>query len=254
MPPEIPDQTSRTPSVSADAERLVSNRPEPPRLGVSHLMVLTICVAAYAGLNRSQAIPYRMESFSPEAGPVAVGVGTFASIGGGAAAAGLLLLMRRRRGLPFPKHPGEYLLVLTGVGSVLDLVRRVAFLPFVGAPNAWVYDLSALAMFGIYALAFLWALASVPSRPWQLFFLAIPGSRGAAVAVGYLLSFWYRPGAVWRMESVVPNVLVAAALIAVVLSDHLRRKCYPWTHWFGVATRLWLEAAAMAGFLWIAYR
>ena len=254
MPPELPDQAPPAPPESADAEPLVSSGPEPPRLGVFHLIVLTTCVAAYAGLNRSHAIPYRMESLSPEAGPVAVAVGAFASIGGGAAAAGLLLLTRRRRGLTFPEHPGEYLLVLTGAGSVLDLVRRVVFLPFVGTPNAWAYDLSTLAMFAIYGLVFLWTLASVPSRPWQLFLLAIPGSRGVAVAVGYLLSFWYRPGAVWRMESVVPNVLVTAALIAVVLRDHLGEKCYPWTHWFGVATRLWLEAAVVAGFLWVAYR
>ena len=65
MPSEPPGQSPIASTNSSDAEAPLSDRPEPPRLGIFHLMVLTACVAAYAGVNRSHAIPYRMESVGP---------------------------------------------------------------------------------------------------------------------------------------------------------------------------------------------
>ena len=256
MPPDTQGQSPFAPQDFTLAQPPTPERPEPPPLGILHLMVLTACVAICLAVNRPLAVPYRTESLRPAAGPLGVAAGSLYSIGGGAALAGLLLLTRRRRGLPFPEHPGEYLLVMTGVASTLDMISRAVFLRFFEAPTLWLYNLSSLAILGINCLVFLWAFVCVNTWRWRLFFLAIPAAKGVTVPVAYLLSRWLPPGTawLWRIENLLPHLLVAAALVVVVLSDLFQRKSYPWTHWFGVGTRLWLEAAAVPAFLWIAFR
>jgi len=256
MPLEPPGQSPLASTNSSGAETPCSDRPEPPRLRILHLMVLTACVAAYSAVNRSHAVPYRTESLTPDAGRWGVAAGALYSIGGGAALAGLFLLRRRRRGLAFPEHPGEYLLVMTAVSIALDAIRRVVFLRFIVTSTDWLYDLSSLAFLAINGLVFVWALARMTSWRWLLFFLAIPSAWGAAIPLAYLLTWSMLPGSgwQWRMECMLPHLLVAAALVAVVLKDHIQGNRYPWTHWFGIGTRLWLEVAAVAAFLWIAFR
>ncbi len=246
-PPDAPD--------SPEPTAPTSNRPERPPLGILHLMVLTACVAVVSGINTSGVVPNRREKLDADTGRLGVAVGAVYSIGGGAALAGLLLLTRRRRGLAFPEHPGEYLLVFTGVGSVLDMVVRAVFLQFFEPSMSGVYSLLSLAALGIIGVVFFWALACVDNPRWRFLLLAIPAAKGVtAFPVAFLLARWYRPGTMWRVTGVLPHLLVAAALMVVVLLDHFQGKRYPWTHWFGVATRLWLEAAAVMAFLWIAYR
>jgi hypothetical protein len=104
------------PATADDASAKVSC----PRLGLIHLLMWTACVAVWLGLQRvvGQLFWNSAHPFGDSILKIADTVLT--SLGNGAALGGLLLwVARRRRGLPFPKHPGEYLLVVLGLSEVL---------------------------------------------------------------------------------------------------------------------------------------
>jgi hypothetical protein len=187
------------------------------------------------------------------AGPFRVPAGVLYGIGWGTALAGVVLMMARSyRGLPFPVYPGEYLLVLTGldvtVRLVLSMLPSILLLwckPDFGF-GLLLRAFQFLAAFGFYAWVFVWAVTRVTIRRWRAFFLAIPASYGI------WLLLLYGGFDQWTITRYVPRFLIATVLTAVVLIDLVDRRRYPWTHWLGVGTRLWLDAPAVGCFVWCA--
>ncbi len=249
MEPDTPDESRLT---SADLSEIEMSAPAPeelesPRLGIFHLLALTACVAAYLGVT--QTLSRATQQGTPPIGGLAAATGSAHAIGAGAALAGLILFaVRRLRGLRFPTHPGEYLLVILGVGAVLDLARStlVTLLIFSGnfpiERTQWVFVTIELGTFGIKAAMLIWALVCVKVRRWRAFFLAVPVVNVAAIASVTFLARTMSPQNIVVASAGVP-VLLSVVLAVVVIRDHAEGKRYPWTHWLGVGTHFWLDAA-----------
>ncbi|MHC4179368.1 MAG: hypothetical protein ACYSWU_17790 [Planctomycetota bacterium] len=248
MQPETPGQSPFAPQGFTRTPPLTPEQPEPPRLGILHLMVLTACVAAYMGPVRALEEP--IDLLEEGTRPFWVTTGSLYGIGSGAALAGLVLVAARRyRGLSFPVHPGEYLLVVMGFGVLLHwMALALAWLitsfgdPRFGLPS--FHGILYLFPFAFYALCFLWAAIRAKSRRWRVLFLAIPTS--------YVVSFLFLCGGarLLPIANSAPPLLITVVLIVVIVRDHFEGKRYPWTHWFGVGTRLWLDVGAFGVSVW----
>ncbi len=231
---------------------------EPPRLGISHLMVLTACVAVYLGITRGFFRMFAPPGWEQSLGTLQVILQGLHGIGSGAGLAGpILFVTRRRRGWPFPAHPGEYLLVMIGVNTLLGLISTGVTLPMMsrmGSSTAvmWGYAVVTLLCSGINALVFLWAIWRVKFLRWRLCFLVIPLSCFLGLFATIVLARMMG-GSLFGVSGVYAGFaaqsLVSFVLIMVLLKDYRDGRRYPWTHWFGAALRVWLDAVALATFL-----
>ncbi len=231
---------------------------EPPRLGISHLMVLTACVAVYLAITRGFYGMFAPLDWEQSLGTFQAILWGLYGIGSGAGLAGLILFVTlRRRGWPFPVHPGEYLLVMIGVSTLLSLISTGVIVSMISGkesstPMMWVFAVETLLCFGINALVFLWVLWRVKFLRWRLCFLVIPLScflgLFATIVIARMMggSLFGVAGAYAGFAS---QPLVSVVLIMVLLKDYRDGRRYPWTHWFGVVLRLWLDAVALATFL-----
>lgn len=225
--------------------------PEPPRMGILDLLVWTACVAVYLGLWMTlEGSTFLL----PEAeGRLRVAKAVLYAIGWGTALSGVVLMMARSyRGFPYPVYPGEYLLVVMGLDvairltiSILLAILLLWWTPGYGSEYA-LGALQFLAAFGLYAWVFVWAVTRVRMQRWRVLFLAIP----ASYALWLLLLYG---GFGERLTATcVPRLLIATVVTAVVLMDLVDRRRYPWTHWLGVGTRLWLDGSAVGCAVWSA--
>ncbi|MBN2475520.1 MAG: hypothetical protein JXB62_12990 [Pirellulales bacterium] len=238
----------------------------PPRLGILHLLVLTACVATYLGCGRAfrQAFAAVAESgtaqtvtFSPR--PLEVAQGTLLGIGYGAALAGVLLWIARRwQGRPFPLHPGEFLLVMSGVAVAAQIAMwPVQWMIVAFQPPARYGLLTALSLMSlaIQASVWIWALVCLKTRRWRVFLLLIPASYLLLIVVAIMISMLGANVAAgnWSpLGVVIARLLVMGVLAIVLLKDHFAGARYPWTHWYGIATRMWIDgASAVAMLLWV---
>jgi hypothetical protein len=201
-----------------------------PRLGILHLLVWTACVAVYCGLAQSLGLNER----NPDAFDMTLSV--LRSLGVGAALGGVLLwAARRRRGLAFPVHPGEYLLVVKGI----NIACLVLF--YGGAKRSGLLDLHSLLIWRcltillnlIYGAALAWAIHRVKASRWRLFFIIL-GADLCSCCVSGLLSLGYQS----------LTVLGDIVLVGVLLKDRADGLRYPWPHWVGIGTKLWLSTIA----------
>jgi hypothetical protein len=232
--------------------------PEPPRLGISHLLILTACVAAYMGVDRTLTAAYLDADFQVTAGAFDTATATVWGIGGGAALAGIVLFVARRfRRLPFPVHPGEYLLVLVGFAVACRCARTAAVLLHLHLEQDGNYHLSSsyfawhYALLAVYALIFLWVVVRVRIPRWRLFFLTMPASYLVCrVPLHGLLRLLGPSMYLGVLADAGAKLPVAVVLAVVVLKDHLDGRRYPWTHWFGVGTRFWLDAVTVVAAAW----
>lgn len=225
-----------------------SDGPEEPRLGILHFMVWTACVAAYLGLARVLTFPPSDRIPVPFMAAWAMH-----ATGAGAALGGLgLLAARRWRGLPFPVHPGEYLLVVLGFGSVLGLAARATLrlalareeAEFFNSGYFLLWHLVDFAFPFVYALIFLWPLVRVKIPRWRWFF-------GTLIAGHFIRQLMFCGGP--TLGNVASKVLfcgVVLLLVTVVLWDHFQGKRYPWTHWAGVFVSLWFDGLAIGWSVW----
>jgi len=257
MPPDTQGQSPFAPQDFTRAPPPTADRPEPPRLGILHLMVLTACVALWMGIMRGLVLA--AEDDSPVLGsiPFFATAGTLYGIGGGTALAGLILFIARRwRGFRFPVHPGEYLLVISAISVVLQaavypIYLAMAHLEFLGESAMPFFVILPLATFVINAAFFVWALLGVKRRRWRIFLLSIPVCH----LVGYgLMWMWFsiaRPGPqAYVIQSVAP-LAAGVVLLIVVIQDHLEGRRYPWSHWMGIALRFWFAVVRIVSSLWL---
>ena len=231
QPPAIPDEASADVSC--------------PRLGLIHLLAWTACVALCLGLQRvvGQLFWNPARPFGDSVLKIASTVLT--SLGNGAALGGLLLwVARRRRGLPFPEHPGEYLLVVLGLGEVVRWSYSLLLLPVTPATltrnMALLYGREVLAV-----VVLLWPLLAVRSRRWRVFFGAMLASRALMLLYWVLSLSWLSLRAPATFSGLLLSCLVLlvaadAILVVIVLRERWGGVRYPWTHWAGVAVALWL--------------
>jgi hypothetical protein len=176
-------------------------------------------------------------------------------MGSGAAWAGLALwAARRRRRLPFPRHPGEYLLVVLGVTEGLGLLNQFFMVMIITVEVDWIIQIAlGIAGLGLCALVLLWPVLAVKSRRWRWFFVM----RFALYVVEFLtpliLARTMAPASLrfWLILQGVPfEVLIGVVLIAVVLKDRSGGRRYPWTHWAGVGVQLWFIAFELSRIVW----
>jgi hypothetical protein len=174
----------------------------------------------------------------------------------------VLVVARRRRGLRFPVHPGEYLLVLRGFSVLIGWASlATAFLVF-GSDGVFRFQpipvllvVSTLILVLLYVGAWVWTVVGVKSPRWRVFLLAMPASYflGEAVLLVFYRLVAPSTGAnAARLSRALPPLIVTIVLAAVVLKDHLDGKRYPWTHWFGVATSFWIAVSTAAAAVWYA--
>jgi hypothetical protein len=241
--PMQPDEPANPP-VPATYLPELPRMSEPPRLGIFHLLALTACVAAYIGVR--QAFWIAVSRTDPRTSPVSLATveGALSGIGGGAALAGVVLfVVRRSRLQDFPVYPGEYMLVLMGFNALIPWMGYTSEL-LVWMPTVSYPCFVAALVFGPSCLVFLWAMVGVQARRWQVFLLAIPGSYLLAMGPAYAGA--YSP----QIGTTAARGLILVALAAVLLRDRAGAGQYPWTHWFGVGTRFWLDASAVGVGVW----
>ena len=250
------DQPGESPFASTDSSGAgtpLADRPEPPRLGILHLMVLTACVALWMGIRRALVLATGGDVSTLGSDPYQAAVGSLRGIGGGAALAGLILFFARRlRGFRFPVHPGEYLLVISGVTITLQLAMYPVYVSIAHrdiSSRMWGFVSLRLAELAVSAVLFIWALVRLKIWRWRVYLLSIP----VCYLGGYaLIRTAAPPGPMFFLMQGVAPLAVSVVLSLVVIQDHLEGKQYPWSHWMGVALRFWLDVVRIVSSLWLA--
>jgi hypothetical protein len=220
-----PDERRQAPLISIASDdawrkRVPSlNPPEPPRLGIIHMMGWTLCVAGYLGFLSMLALTTKG---SPEY-PILLG---YMGLGGGTALGGLaLLVVWRCRGVHFPARPGEYLLVAVGLGHVADWTFE--WILSLAGPVACVDPWASMAeIYGLWwqarilgpcvvmGLAYLWAVGQVKTPRWRILFLMM--LAGEVLPFFGLDNFGFVRNALY--------FAFGAILVVIVLWDHVQGK------------------------------
>lgn len=222
------------------------NPPQPPRLGIIHLLGWTLCVAAYLGFLRLFVIA---TWGSPEEA-VLIWWG-YTGLGGGTALGGLVLfVVWRCRGVQFPTRPGEYLLVTVGLHLValwtFEWIHVLAgpYASSLGQSMAGMSDpwwhVRILGPSAVVGLAYLWAAWQVKTPRWRILFLMM-----LAGEVLLFLGLDY-----FGLVRNALHFVSGAILVVIALWDHFQGKRYPWTHWLGIAVGLWYAALWVGWYLW----
>ena len=235
-------------------------QPPAPPLGIGHLMLWTGCCAALLTIDN---FPYRALEAK-----LSFGLsddrffdGVRAILAGPAVAALLIGASRRRRGLKFPVQPGEWLLTLQGVGTLLVLLATIAWASPLADPNSttWLFVIPT----GLMAVAYLYS-AWAPPLPkwWRCLFCAQATMWGFSCAqmlvmsfLGYFGSAYYWLTMPYGVLHTLIRVAVFAVLVVCLGIDHKKRLRRGWLHWTGVANvvlSLALEVAIFIYYRWLA--
>ena len=218
-----------------------------PRLGIVHLLVGTACVAIYLGLEQTaRGLPVDVVNLS-ERTIVLEAFRLLYALGAGIALGGLLLWVARRlRGMPFPRHPGDYMLVVEGILCLLFLGLGLLWpLLNVMSEHGLIYPWWSGIVFLYVINALVWFAAArwIGIRAWRRFFFLCAGAR--------LLACCLDCGGLFRFAAGHPAlyVLICAVLVVIVVREHRRGLRYPWTHWLGVGIRIWFVLLNLVWFV-----
>jgi hypothetical protein len=221
-------------------------------LGIAHLLGATACVALYLGLAQTARLVEAAVADRGEASVVWEASSVLGGLGAGIALSGLLLwFVRRLRGKPFPRHPGEYMLVVEAISCLLGLGLHFLFVylrvwsedDWSAIPMYFWWDKILIVFYLIHAVIWTVAGTRIAVRRWRrLFFLCAASNvldgflncAGIAsfVPVHYLL-----------------YVLVSIVLVVIVIRDHRQGMRYPWSHWLAVGIRFWFALLSVGWFV-----
>lgn len=177
----------------------------------------------------------------------------------GTAVSGMgLFLWRWIRGGPGPSQPGHWLLVLGGIGLVIDLATGAVVFGFM-AFSGW--DKPLLRFEGYLAQQiFAWSLAALlgtifiarmrGAKPlWTVVvvLLLLAAIINASVATISLFYFFRSASGAWIWQAPILARLIAtpiliATIVAAVVTDGLSRERRDWLHYGGVVATLFLGA------------
>lgn len=235
------------PAVSAsDVSSVVRDQ---VRLGILHLILGTACAAVYLSAlltARQAAFGMTPASLLESGAPVLfMSISVVYGLGWGLAFGSLLLwAVRRFRGGAFPRHPGEYLLVVLGVLSLLTLGMNWLFsvmTAFTEDVRVEWWNWSMIVFHLIGCVVWIRAALLIKASLWRWFFLLHAAMHIAAYLIpemGYSYSCYYGLHGV-----------MAVVLIGIVTREHLQGVRYPWEHWLGVTIRLQLSLVSLGWFL-----
>ena len=221
-----------------------------PRLGIIHIMLWTagVAIALSAYLATREIYQYNRDEY-PFMQVLQVG---HSLVSGAGLACLAVFLGRKWRGIPFPVHPGHWLLLMSGIISAIHLPVRGAILFALGTPLGIAGELHRFqaemgirgTALGAGALAwFFVALRFRTNTRWTCFFGvlaaadALMGSIYGLVAIGNFR--------IWEIAYSVEALCalcVPAYLLVVALRDLSAGARRDWLHWTGLAA----VAAAMA--------
>lgn len=217
------------------------------RLGILHLILGTACVAFYLSAlltARQAAFGMTPVSMVESGAPVLFkSISVVYGLGWGLAFGSLLLWAARRlRGRAFPRHPGEYLLVVLGVLSLLTLGMNWLFsvMPAEDFSVAW-WNWSMAAFHLIGCVIWIRAALLIEASLWRWFFLLHAAMN---IAVWLIPMMGYGDSRYYALHGV-----MAVVLVGIVTREQLQGVRYPWEHWLGVTIRLHLSLVSLGWFL-----
>jgi hypothetical protein len=200
-------------------------------------MIGTICAAVGCSAVRSFLLVYETQT----RGHSVIGAAIDGLMLGAGLAGFVLLASRRIRHQAFPRHAGEMLWMMLGVGAVLNFVRYPVLF---SSPAEWFRVVHRVFGFGslvIWACFYFLAIAHTKQRRWKMVFVLIVASHVAAwVAawVAYQLASLYPGPALSLLRYIgidfVQQLLVLLAVACVATIDTRQGRRYPWTHWIGI--------------------
>ena len=252
LPAGSPFAEPRSPFVAGyDADRWAE-----PRLGILHLLGATTCVAVYLGLAQTAQLITAELADRSETRVIFEASSVLHGLGSGIALSGLLLwFARRRRAAPFPRHPGEYMLLVQAMICLLGLgfqflfaYLRVLSEQETSALSMYLWwDKIVAVLYLIHALLWMVADLRIRIRRWQRFFFLCAGAHVLSgflscagidqfVAAHYLL-----------------YVLVTIVLVVIVVRDHRQGLRCPWSHWLGVGLRFWFALLSLGWFVLVTF-
>ncbi len=222
--------------------------PEPPRLGILHLLVWTACVAVYFSLTHAVYSRQMVQAAQLDLDSMGFGVGLWVMEGivSGTALGGLLLLASRRyQRLRFPRQPGETLWALLGIAAVMELLSSWLWYLAAGEPGSNVHAGLWVSLDGgfrfltivVLSVLYLFAAARTKTGRWRLYLITV---AAANVVVFFLpcmgvILFSVRWALVFSLG---PQLIPLVVLLGVALKDFLTGDRYGWTHWSGVGIAL----------------
>lgn len=213
-----------------------------PRFGTIHLIVWSVVTAFYVGVQAVMSVEDWMTGLDPGHRLLYSAHRALGWPSRGATLAGLLLLLyRRHSGLPFLRHPGEWLWAAMG-GSLLIWVaaRLGAFIARPGAEPRPLYACCSLAA----CVLFLVARRHSGTTGWRRFFSCV-------IVLNLVHAAWWafsqalrESGHVdlWEWHIAAYSLLPIASgiiLVSVVFRERKLRAKLPWTHWVGVGLYLY---------------
>jgi hypothetical protein len=227
-----------------------------PRLGILHLLGATTCVAIYLGLAQTAQLITADLAEGADRSLIFEASSVLHGLGSGIALAGLLLwFARRRRGIPFPRHPGEYMLVVQAMICLLGLGFQflVAYLRVLSEeetsalPMYFWLDKIWVVLSLVHALLWMVADLRIRIRRWQRFFFLC---AGAHVLGGFLHCAGVNE---FIAAHYLLYVLVTIVLVVIVVRDHRQGMRYPWSHWLGVGLRFWFALLSLGWFVLVTF-
>lgn len=241
------DQTAATGEARLPQEDLPEGTwPRQPRLQIIHLLLWTAGTAVVLGAWRGPAneLPAELDLIRVLS---MIQFFTVAPLLGAGVASLGVWAYRASRGIPFPFHPGHWVLVTLGLETLLragaSMVWRGLFGGFLFDSGeirfvVWALTWSSISLIGVG----LFLTAAVRVRAglsWKVF-LGGQAAHASAIslrwAVTALLPTWWPPLASFA-EGVVACVCIVLLFVAAV-GDRRQRTHRDWMHWLGVITAL----------------
>jgi hypothetical protein len=234
------------PSQIVKAELAESGPPDPgERISILYLMVWTagsaVILAFYRqSMSLTQGQP--ASPFNPTWLQTAYAVLMSPLQGAGVAAVGLMMWRRFRGGPPFPRQPGHWLLVISGVTALLSWpVYLITHQLFQNGRSAYLVFYLVPLMFVFYALA-AYAMTKMPGEPrWRKMFL-IWILANVVILLGMCCfgNFGYVNYGNWwgRFPDLLIGVAVPLAFLITGILDKAVSAKRDHLHWAGVACRV----------------